>query len=835
MRLRAVIYVALLAIPLGCALLVGAVLAAPRLPPLLQHFTKVLDLEIGTRALPLLPAPSGAVSDRGFTRLGTGGVTLLASSVTSKNFLGLVLRGEIDTLVLQDLKLAFRIERTAEGPIDLSFLESLPRTRLLEVRNAEILLTLDGAQAQVRLIGLHATIRDFSPETGGTIRFEARYAMTRNGRAEISASGTFRGDVRLAGVSPRPHGIGTVSLVVDTGKIAHGDRSLSLGGLTLEADLAYDQETERVAIESLRVASKEFGEVRGTAEAVLRDAMPWSASLSAASIDLARALAALGPHLPERYRAWTAQGQGAIEARARGTFGSDPPSADGTVTVSLVGGGFGSPDGTKAAQGVNAALTLEMKSAAPERKLAFRIRVEQRDGEFLWGTYYNNLAGRRASLTTDGTAAWDGSPRFELDGTLDLFRTGAYAFEGGGTASDWGIQVKAADVSHARFVDTFAREYLKGVSPRLANLSVGGASSLEATVRHAGGAVTVSGTYRTNGTSLSAPELQFAIGEIAAHVPFELAYPPSAQAPPPREPGVVILRAIQRRRLVVENLRIPLVVSRNRLDVSEPIVIPQFGGTVHLYGLQVDDVLFPSRYRFGVKIIDVDLGRMTRRLTGVEYPGSVNADLGMMRYENNRIESEGRAVIAVFGGEVEATDLFAENIASVSRRMGGNIAFRNISLEELTRKIAIGKMTGIVQGSLRDFVLEYGEPASFVLELESVERRGVAQSISMDAIQSISVLGTGADSALSRGVTQFFREYPYSKIGLRCVLKNDQFAVNGTIHDRGKEYLVRRGLLRGVDVVNQNPQNVISFRDMAERVKRLSRPPQVEPGGITVE
>jgi hypothetical protein len=131
--------------------------------------------------------------------------------------------------------------------------------------------------------------------------------------------------------------------------------------------------------------------------------------------------------------------------------------------------------------------------------------------------------------------------------------------------------------------------------------------------------------------------------------------------------------------------------------------------------------------------------------------------------------------------------------------------------------------------------MEYGEPASFILEVESVEKRGVEESISMDAIQSISILGTGVDSALNRGITQFFREYPYSKIGFRCVLKNDQFSVNGTIHEGGKEYLVRRGLLRGVDVINQNPNNVISFRDMEERIKRISRSSQIEPGGVKVE
>ena len=34
-------------------------------------------------------------------------------------------------------------------------------------------------------------------------------------------------------------------------------------------------------------------------------------------------------------------------------------------------------------------------------------------------------------------------------------------------------------------------------------------------------------------------------------------------------------------------------------------------------------------------------------------------------------------------------------------------------------------------------------------------------------------------------------------------------------------FLVRRAFLRGVDVVNQNPDNVISFKDMTERFNRI--------------
>jgi hypothetical protein len=337
-------------------------------------------------------------------------------------------------------------------------------------------------------------------------------------------------------------------------------------------------------------------------------------------------------------------------------------------------------------------------------------------------------------------------------------------------------------------------------------------------------------------TTLTAPALPLRLEDVGVELPFDLAYPAESASERGEGPaGRIRVAALRRERLTLEGLQIPVRVAANALEVPETVSLPFFGGTVHLYGARVDDLFFPSRYQLGVLVENVDLGRLTRELAGVEFPGVVNADLGYMTYQGGRLASEGRAVVLVFGGAVEITDFFAENLASPARRLGGNLSFRQISLEEVTRRVAIGRMTGVVRGALRDFVMEYGQPASFVLELESVPTRGVPQRISMDAIQSISILGTGAESALSRGVTRLFREYPYRRIGLRCTLKNDRFTVRGTIHEDGTEYLVRRGLLRGVDVVNQNPENVISFRDMQERLRRLGRPPAAGPDGVRVE
>jgi hypothetical protein len=836
MKLRKHVLVALLGIVAGCGILFGALFAALHSPWLLNRLANASGYEVNARTISLSPSLSGSISGLSIKRLRDDSLTLLASNVTAKSSLNMILRGEVDSLVLQNPKVTLRIGKESKGTADLSFLEKLPRIRLLDIQNAEVLLTFEGGQQTARLTNTNLTIKNFSSKTGGSITFQAHFASTTAGETKLAASGEIKGSFQLSGVYPRPYGKGTVELVVDSGKYTSNNRTLSLSGITLAAELAHDQRTETFAITTLRGQSKSLGAIRGTAKAVMRGEMPWDASLSVASIDFAQVLAVLKPFLPEEYRTWTMQGGGAIETQLHGAFASEGPPLTGTVTFSFTQGGFSSPDSTKAAQGVSGKLILKLLYAAPDQKLAFNIRSEQRDGEYLWGTYYSNLTGQQASLAADGTLFLGGDRRFELSGSLDIFRTGDYSFNASGRGDDWDARLEFADVWHGRIVETVLKEYFKGLSPGLASLSITGTSSLEAAIHHEGGATAIAGTYRMTGTALNAPDMQLAVQEIAADLPFNLVYPPSGKKTPlSSRLGSIRFQAIQRKRLTIDSLRVPLLVAGNMLEVPEPVTVPVFGGKIHLYGVEVDDVLFPARYRFGVKVENVDLGRMTRRLTGVEYPGTINADLGVMRYENNRITSEGKAVVNVFGGEIEATRFFGENLGSPSRKFGGDIAFRNIDLEELTRKIPIGKMTGKVRGSVRNLVMEYGEPASFTLVVESVEARGVEQWISMDAIQSISILGTGMGNPLNRGIAQFFKEHPYSKIGFRCVLKNDQFSVNGTIHDGGKEFLVRRGFLRGLDVVNQNPHNVISFRDMEQRIKRIYRTSQAESDGIKVE
>ena len=832
---RTVFRLVLIGLVAGCVIVGVALFVALRSPYVLNWLAHGVGYAVDAQTVSLSPTLSGSISDLRVTRLGDDGLVLHCASVTSTTSLDMILQGEVDSLVLQNPTLTFRIGAGKGAGPDLSFLAKLPRVRRLEIQNAEARFPIEGGQ-HVELTGLNLTVKDFASKTGGSIAVQTRFAVTTQGDAAIAARGTLKGDFLLTAAYPRPYGKGRIEIAVDSGTYASAGRSLALAGLMLGLDLTYDRATETLAITRLRGESKDLGVVEGAGRAVMQGDMPWQANLSVASIDLAQVFGLLKPFLPEDYRAWTMQGKGAVATEMQGTYAGDRPSLQGQVTFTFSQGGFSSPDSTTAAQGVSGRIILKLRYAPSDERLAVNLRTEQQDGEYLWKTFYGNLGSRQASLTAEGGVSLGGDRAFDLTGSLDVFQTGDYAFRAGGTRDAWMLQFTAAEMSHDRLLALFLRDSLKDLSPRLADLAATGTSALEAAVRYDGTAATIRGTYRIAGATIRAPAIPLALHEVEAHLPFDLVYPASAAGPAPyaAAPGFIQFGSVQGERLAVEGLRIPVLIRRNRLEVTEAVAVPFFGGTIHLSGIQVDDVLSPEAGQIGVRIAGVDLGRLSRGLTGIEYPGTIDADFGVMRYAHGRVTSQGKAIVRFFGGEVEAVNLFAERPASLAQRIGGDITFRNINLEEVTKRIAIGKMTGIVQGSLRDFVMEYGQPARFVLEVESVETAGISQRISTDAIESISILGTGADSALNRGITRFFRDYPYRKIGFRCVLANDQFSVNGTIHEGGTEYLVRRGFLRGVDVVNRNPENVISFKDMQERVGRLARPAQGEPVGVEV-
>jgi hypothetical protein len=176
----------------------------------------------------------------------------------------------------------------------------------------------------------------------------------------------------------------------------------------------------------------------------------------------------------------------------------------------------------------------------------------------------------------------------------------------------------------------------------------------------------------------------------------------------------------------------------------------------------------------------------------------------------------------VFDGSLRIEELGVIRPLSASRMVTGNIHVSGLDLEPLSQSLEVGRVTGRMDIDVDRLGIAYGQPVRFHLRARSVDDPDVSRRISLQAINSLSIIGTG------RGLSgvgiklyaNFFEQFPYQRIGLSCVLANDVFSLSGLIADDGVEYIVKRGLT-GINVINTNPNNMIAFSDMLKRLERV--------------
>jgi len=154
------------------------------------------------------------------------------------------------------------------------------------------------------------------------------------------------------------------------------------------------------------------------------------------------------------------------------------------------------------------------------------------------------------------------------------------------------------------------------------------------------------------------------------------------------------------------------------------------------------------------------------------------------------------------------------------KSFGGDIFFHHLNLDKLTKITNFGRITGYIKGYIKNLVISNNQPEAFEMRVETQKVKGVSQRIDLAAINSIAILGGGGPVSL---FLPFIKEFPYSYIGFSCSLKNDVFTLHGLKKKGNAEYIVKRAGLVGVNVINRNPNNRISFEDMMERIKRIGR------------
>jgi hypothetical protein len=520
---------------------------------------------------------------------------------------------------------------------------------------------------------------------------------------------------------------------------------------------------------------------------------------------------------------WSPTGAVTVDARLEPAEGG--PRLAATAALGRIG--FTSPAGDVIGQNLAGKVDLEARLTARPR---VSVDLALRQGEALWGTVYLDLSKDPLELHAGGTRA--GPAEYDellLEGRLARFGRLEIRGEARRVEEIWRHRGRLAlrDARLGPIFRTFLRDPLAASHPGLAGLETEGTAEAALSFSGSGNAAVLDGTFRLRLANLhrgADPALLSGL-DIDLPVSYSLGAGDPGRPPPSDAAGWGRLR-LEKIRLSGQELgplEMPAVLVPNRLYLGGTVRASLFGANLVLRRIRVDEPLSPdARLRMAAELDDLDLSRIPGYKPAIE--GRIGGILDPVSLGRERMTAGGELTGDLLGGGLNVRRVTAERPFSEGREIGADVTVDRIDLERVSAALGVGRITGRLSGSIIGLRVAYGQPVAFDLKMESVPAKGVSQTVSLKAVNSISLIGTGSGlSGLGLSLmTTFFREFPYEKIGFGCGLKNDVFTVRGLIHEDGVEYLVKRRFFTGIDVVNGNPDNRIGFSDMLERAKRVT-------------
>ena len=627
----------------------------------------------------------------------------------------------------------------------------------------------------------------------------------------------FRFDTSLAGAMGAPVLPGWF-LSAGAGEVLYEGRPLPLGMLSIRGSARPVDDSYRV--DGVEIRSGSLGRLTG--QVAFRGGSV-SGRLDKASLPVDNLVTLAQAVSGREWSGWSPTGVIDVAARLEPMEGG--PRLAATAVLGRIG--FTSPAGD--AMGQNLAGNVDLE-ALLIRNPRMNADLVLRGGEALWGTVYVDLTRNPLDLHVGGTRVRPEEYKdLVLEGGVEGFARLGIAGKALRAGETWRHQghLVLRDARLGPIFRTFLRDPLATSHPDLAGLETEGTAVVDLSFSGSGKAADLEGTLRLRSGDVrrgAEPPLLSGL-DIDLPVSYSLgAENPGRPRPSDAERwGRLRLESVRLGGQELGPLEMPAVLVPNHLYLGGIVEASLFGAKLALRRIQVDEPLSPGfLLRMAAELDDLDLSRIAGESPMLE--GRLGGILDPVILGRERMTAAGALTGDLFGGRLDVAGVTVERPFSAGREIGADVIVDRIDLERFSAAMGFGRITGRLSGSIKGLRVAYGQPVAFDLTMESVPAKGVSQSVSLKAVNSISLMSTG--SALSGlGVSlmaTFFREFPYEKIGFECRLKNDVFAVRGLIHQDGVEYLVKRRFFTGIDVINGNPDNRIGFSDMLERAKRVT-------------
>ena len=686
----------------------------------------------------------------------------------------------------------------------------------LRVQRSDLHVVASGTKEEVNIEQLEAALMSLSLNAGGAKRLASD---------KVTLTGT--ADLKFASKQPIPASLeARFKATLNDLLVAISDgKRFSFDNVALKGKAGLDLGRKTVVLDALEVGFPGFPPLSVAGRAGLKEPLSGQARFEAHGVDLPALRTLAAPFIPKNLAGWDLAGA------ADFSVGVSRPSASGldwgfSGDLSLTQVRLNDPSFTVASEGISPAIRVEGEYA-PAQGLAFKSEVDISQGESLWKAVYVSWSQHPLTMTAAGR--YDpGSGR--MDGLMARFDLPTI---GGVGLTGWAATRPSPSFdlrSDARLsLGALYSLYTQAGATGKQRLSLEGTLGAGLHLQKDEEGFSITGKLTLAGVNLERQLTKTVLRNVDAEVPVHLEIkktPPDAPETPLPEEGFLRIAEFRNPLLSLNSLNIPLRVGVNAFS-AEPFSVELYGGRAELGRtvFRLDPKARSIQGAGSLALRDLDISRVPIQSPQFKLTGKIRADFPRFDISRDEIILSGRGEASVFGGQVILRDLAISEPFSPGRSISLNLDLVDLDLKRLTDEVPFGEVTGIIRGEVRNLVITYRQPERFELLLESVPRKGVPQTFSLKAVDDLTVLSSGgqATAGTSRFWMRFIRGFRYRKLGIVSTLRNDTFTLNGTIHEGGLEYLVKKTPLFGISVVNRLPRNVISFKEMMSRLKRIGQ------------
>ncbi len=494
--------------------------------------------------------------------------------------------------------------------------------------------------------------------------------------------------------------------------------------------------------------------------------------------------------------------------------------------------GFQTLDGGSMGEKISCHMTLDGKLDVQSSHIEAKANLKVDKGEILFDRFYLDL--NRSGFLSSVQGHFDlpqkslklGHVEFELKDILSLDMDGTVHFQGPRPHLNLSVHVPKTPLEP--LFHHFVLEPFKTERPSLASLKLGGTIAADLKLIGTMSDWMVKGRCHWHGGEFSLADGGFSSVGIDLDLPVWHQSPVTSDESDvsgKKLAGKLSIHSFILPPLPEQSLGFSLNASPNRLAVPSPTLLKFSGGEIEIGPLVCRDIYRSHRsIETSLTLDSIQLDPLLSALLPQPIVGEIGGELEAVHFEGHALRTKGDLRAKVFGGEIHISGLGGSGLFTSAPLLKLNAQWKDLHLGDLTRETSFGKIEGILKGYINDLQIAYGQPQKFDLLLETVKKKGIPQKISVKAVDNIALIGGGQSPfmGLAGGFAAIFREFPYEKIGIHASLENDVFRINGTIKEGGAEYLVKRGSFSGVNVVNQNPDNRIRFKDMVKRIRRVT-------------